>query len=72
MCELLGERGEKLGLRIGLDMGLGRRVESVAVELADVRGDRGPKPSVGGFFGRTFVNLGICKRGRADAVVKKS
>lgn len=70
MCEL-GESGEKQpGLRIGLEMGLGRRVKPSEAE-SDVRGERGPKPSVGGFFGLTFANRGICIRGR-PGVAKKT
>ena len=66
----LGESGEKeLGLGIGLKMGLERRVEPSEAE-SDVRGERGPKPSVGGFFGLTFVILGICIRGRAGVAKK--
>ena len=52
-CEF-GESGEKLGLVIGLDIGLGRRVELSEAE-SDVAGERGPKPSIGGFFGLTFA-----------------
>ena len=66
MCEL-GESGEKPGLRIGLEIGLRRKVEPSAAE-SDVRGDRGPKPSVGGFFGLTFANLGLCIRERVGVV----
>lgn len=65
---------EPPGLRIKLEIGLGRPRVVVAVEPgeaeSDVRGDRGPKPSVGGFLGLAFENLGICKRGRVS--VKKA
>jgi hypothetical protein len=55
LLSVVGEKEPEL--RIGLEMGLERKVEPES----DARGDRGPKPPVGGFFGLTFANLGICK-----------
>ena len=56
----------KPGRKIGLETGLVKPSEAES----DVREDRGPKPSIGGFFGLTFANLGICKTGRVGVVEK--
>lgn len=50
----------RTGLGVGVELGAG----------SDVRGDRGPKPSIGGFLGLNFLESdweGICKTGTVGA-----